>query len=100
MIGDPKDPGEVWKSQFQKKLLETESHIKAMIELFNELSIVGENVEEEDRVVHLLADSYSTLVTTLQAVLRMDVVTERLLHTEKKRIKSRLRRSYAGCSTT
>ena len=112
LIGDPKDPGEVWKkleSQFQKKswanklalrrklhslrLRDGESvqeHIKAMIELFNELSIVGENVEEEDRVVHLLAslpDSYSTLVTALEAnkeVPRMDVVTERLLHTEKK----------------
>jgi transposase InsO family protein len=61
-----------------------------MTELFNELSIVGENVEEEDRVVHLLAslpDSYGTLVTALEAsedVPRMEVVTERLLHMEKK----------------
>ena len=41
-----------------------------MTELFNELAIVGDAIEEEDRVVYLLAslpDSYNTLVTALEA---------------------------------
>ena len=30
-----------------------------MIELFNELAIVGDVIEEEDRVVYLLASQYA-----------------------------------------
>ena len=40
-----------------------------MIELFNELAIVGDAIDEEDRVVYLLAslpDSFNTLVTALE----------------------------------
>ena len=47
-----------------------QDHIKAMTELFNELAIVGDAIEEEDRVVYLLAslpDSFNTLVTALEA---------------------------------
>ena len=61
-----------------------------MTEIFNELSVVGDPVEEEDRVVHLLAslpDSYNVLVTALEAspdVPKMEIVTERLLHEERK----------------
>ena len=61
-----------------------------MIELFNELTIVGDVIDEEDRVVYLLAslpDSFSTLVTALEAneeVPKMEVVTERILHAERK----------------
>ena len=60
-----------------------------MTELFNELAIVGDAIEE-DRVVYLLAslpDLYNTLVTALEAheeVLKMEVVTEKLLHAERK----------------
>ena len=39
-----------------------QEHIKEMTELFDELSVVGDPVSEEDRVVHLLAslpESYS-----------------------------------------
>ena len=68
LIGDPEDPVAVWQklqNQFQKKtwanklafqcrlhLLQlrdgesVQDHIKAMIELFNELAIVGDVIEE------------------------------------------------------
>ena len=61
-----------------------------MTETFNELSVVGDPISEEDRVVHLLAslpDSFNMLVTALEAnaeVPKMEVVTERLLHEEQK----------------
>ena len=115
LIGDPEDPVAVWKKlqdQFQKKtwanklalrcrlhalqLKEGESvqeHVKAMTELFNEMAIVGD-VIEEDRVVYLLAslpDSFNTLVTALEVnedVPKMEVVTERLLHAERKQEKA------------
>ena len=116
LIGDPTSPIEVWRKladQFQKKtwanklhlrkklyslkLKDGESvqeHIKSMTETFNELSVVGDPITEEDRVVHLLAslpDSYSMLVTALEAcpdVPKMETVTERLLHEERKRTDS------------
>ena len=49
------------------------------------LSLIRDTVEDDDRVVYLLAslpDSYNTLVTALEAnteVSKMEVVTERLL---------------------
>ena len=61
-----------------------------MTELFDELSIVGDPVSEEDRVVHLLAslpESYSMLVTAIEAnadIPKIEIVTERLLHEERK----------------
>ena len=67
-----------------------QKHIKAMTELFDALSVVGDPVTEEDRVVFLLAslpESYDILVTALEAnadVPKMEVVTERLLHEERK----------------
>ena len=42
-----------------------QEHIKIMTELFDALSVAGETVSEEDRVVYLLAslpESYSVLV--------------------------------------
>lgn len=109
LIGDPEDPIAVWQNQFQKKTWanklalqrrlhslqlrdgkSVQDHIKAMTELFNELAIVGDAIEEEDRVVYLVAslpDSYNTLVTALEPreeVPKMEVVTERLLHAERK----------------
>ena len=112
LLGDPQDPVVVWKKlcdQFQKKtwanklslrrrlyglkLKENESvqeHIKSMVEIFDELSIIGDAVEEEDRVVHMLAslpESFSMLVTALEAspeVPALELVTERLLHEERK----------------
>ena len=77
LIGDPVDPVAVWKKleeQFQKKSWinrlnlrrklhslrlkdgeSVEDHIKTMLETFNELSIVGDAIKDEDRVVYLLA---------------------------------------------
>jgi len=118
LIGaDPTDPVVVWKAladQFQHKtwanklelkrklfsmrLAEggsVQDHIKAMTEVCDELSVIGEPVKEEDRVVYLLAslpECYNVLVTALEAnaeVPTLAVVTERLLHEETK-MKSRV----------
>ena len=54
------------------------------------LSLIRDTVEDDDRVVYLLAslpDSYNTLVTALEAnteVSKMEVVTERLLPEQQK----------------
>ena len=67
-----------------------QDHIKAMMEILDKLSIIDEPLKEEDRVVYLMAslpDSYDMLVTALEAsadVPKWEVVTERLLHEEKK----------------
>ncbi len=45
-----------------------QAHIKTMMEVFEGLSVVGDPISDEDRVVHLLAslpDSYGMLVTAL-----------------------------------
>ena len=112
LLGNPKDPSEVWKTladQFQKKTwtnrlslrrklhslklkdgVSVQSHIKEMTEIFNELAIVGDAIGDSNRVVYLLAslpESYDMLVTAFEAheaVPDMQVVTERLLHEERK----------------
>lgn len=112
LIGEPEDPTVVWKKlldQFQKKTWankltlrrkryslqlkdgdSVQEHIKVMTETFDALSVVGDHIEEQDRVVHLLAslpESLNVLVTALEAsvdVPKMEVVTERLLHEEPK----------------
>lgn len=92
LLGKPEDSRTVWKKladQFQKKtwsnklalrrrlnnlrLNERESvqrHVKAMTELFNELSVIGVLIEEEEKVVTLLgslSDSFNMLVIALEA---------------------------------
>lgn len=113
MIGDdPTSPVEVWEklaNQFQKKTWANklhlrkqlyslklqdggsiQEHVKVMTETFNALSVIGDKITEEDRVVHLLAslpDTYGVLVTALEAsveVPSMETVIERLLHEERK----------------
>ena len=112
LIGEPTDPKAVWTKladQFQKKTwanrLEmrrklhsvrmkdgdsVQRHIREMTEIFNALSAMDTPMSEEDRVICLLAsqpDSFNVLITTLEAsveVPRMAVVTERLLHEERK----------------
>lgn len=71
LLGDPTDPKTVWKAlegQFQRKTWanklalkrqmnslqlnegdSTQSHIKAMTEIFSELAIIGEPMEDEDK---------------------------------------------------
>ena len=59
-----------------------------MTEVFDKLSVVGDPLYKEDRVVYLLAslpESYNMLVTALEVnaeVPKMVIVTERLLHEE------------------
>ncbi len=66
-----------------------QEHIKLMTEIFDALTVAGETVSEEDRVVYLLAslpESYNVLVTALEAsekVPKLEVVTERILHQEE-----------------
>ncbi len=61
-----------------------------MPEVFEELSIVGDPIKTEGRVVRSLASlpaSYDVLVTALEAnedVPKMEIVTERLLREELK----------------
>ena len=61
-----------------------------MMKIFQELSIIGDPIEEEDWVVHLLAslpEYFDMLVTALEAsveVPSIETVTERLLHEERK----------------
>ena len=61
-----------------------------MTEIFDELAIVGDPLDDENQVVHLLASlpqSYDMLVTPLEAspeVPKIDVVTECLIHEEMK----------------
>ena len=72
LIGDPEDPSEIWQkleSQFQKRtnLFEAKrgrfctEHIKAMTEIFDGLSVIGDPISDEDRVVHLLASHADVL---------------------------------------
>ena len=112
LLGEPEDPTDVWQilqDQFQRKTwanrlalkkrlyslrLEegcpVQEHIKAMTEIFSELAVLGDPMENEDQVVHLLAslpDSYGMLVTALETsaeVPEMEAVVERLLHEETK----------------
>ena len=103
LLGDPDDPKEVWTklaNQFQKKSWSNklqlrrklyslrlkdggsvQDHVKTLTEIFNELSIIGDPISEEDRVVHLLASlpgSFSMMVTALEAnveVPKMEIVS-------------------------
>ena len=112
LLNDPTCPVEVWKKlsdQFQPKTwanklhlrrklyslkltsgTSVQEHCKQMIEIFNELAVLNDPVNEEDRVVHLLAslpESYDVLVTALEAsktVPDMETVIERLVHEERR----------------
>ena len=112
LLGDPEDPVKVWdtlENQFQKKswanklILKTRlsrmrlkdnqsvsEHIRGMTEIFQELSIIGQPMEEEDRVVQLLTSlpkKYNVLVTSLLSnveVPSMEIVTERIMHEDRK----------------
>ncbi|KAF2363396.1 hypothetical protein FHG87_005844 [Trinorchestia longiramus] len=112
LLGDPTDPVEVWRklqNTFQKKSwankfrlkkklfnmkLENgqnlQDHLKVFVELFEELAIIGDALEDEERVIILLSslpDRFSTLVTALEAhekIPAWEVVTERLLNEERR----------------
>jgi len=110
---DPENPSAIWKrlaDQFQKKTWtnklalrrklhnlklkdgqSVQKHVKMLTEICDELSIIGDPLDQENQVVLLLAslpESYDILVTAREAnpeVPRLEVVTERLLHEEFKR---------------
>ena len=67
-----------------------QKHVQLLTKIFDELSITGDPLDEENQVVHLLAslsESYDMFVTVLEAspeVPKLEIVTERLLHKETK----------------
>ena len=113
IVGEADDPILVWEklqNQFEKKSwsnklylrrkLHTirlvdggsvQDHIKQMMDIFDELARIGDPLNEEYKVIYLLAslpESYNILVTALEAsieVPKMEIVTEKLLHEEMKK---------------
>ena len=74
-----------------------------MTKLFEALMVIGDSVSDEHRVVLLLAslpDSYDMLVTALEAksetVPNMEIITERLLHEERKIKEKEAGYKYSG----
>ena len=69
-----------------------QKHVRMLIGIFDGLSIIGDPLDEENQVIHLLAslpESYDMLVAALEAspeVPQLEIVTERLLHKETKQI--------------
>ena len=65
-------------------------HVKTKLETFNELSIVGDAITDEDRVIYLLAslpESFNMLITALESnptVPKMEIVIEKQMHEERK----------------
>ena len=59
-----------------------QKHVKMLIEIFDELSIIGDPLDKENQVVHILvslAESYDMLVTTLEAspeVPKLEIVAD------------------------
>ena len=112
IIGDPEEPSVVWtklRDTFQKKTwanklrlkrklyamkLEAsrnlQEHLRTFIQIFDELAVIGAALEEEDKVINLLAsltDAYATLFTALEAsekVPTWETVVEKLFHEEEK----------------
>ena len=121
LIGDPEDPKLVFdtlsnifikktwanKLSLRKRLhalrLSPDGNIhdllKNFTEIFNDLAILGDVVEEEAKVIHLLAsipESYNTLVTALESqesVPSWTVVAEKLPHEEQKHTVSKLEKN-------
>ena len=67
-----------------------QKHVKMLTEIFDEMSIIGDPVDEENQGVHILASlpgSYHMLVKALEAspeVPKPEIVTKGLLHEETK----------------
>ena len=121
---DPEHPAVVWKKladQFQKntwanklalqrklcnlKLKDGKSmqkHVKMLTEIFDELSIIGDPLDEENQVVHLLAnlpEFYDMLVIGLEAspeVSKLEIVIEKSSTIEVKAMTSKHQTSRKG----
>ncbi|KAF2351235.1 Reverse transcriptase RNA-dependent DNA polymerase [Trinorchestia longiramus] len=67
-----------------------QDHLKGFVELFEELTIIGDAMEDEERVIILLSslpDRFSTLVSAHEAnekIPSWEVVTEHLLNEERR----------------
>ena len=124
LIGDPESPIDVWnrlqdvyhkktwanKLRLRKRLYgmklqnggNVQEHLKTMVELFDALAAVGSALQDEDRVICLLASlptEFDTLVTTLETldnVPTWEAVTERLLRQEEKKRSSDDVRAYVS----
>ena len=120
IIGDPEEPAACWKKiedTFQKKTWSNklrlrkklyglkladsgnlQDHLKSLVEIFDSLAVVGAPIEDEDKVINLLAslpEKYDTIVTTLEAfdaVPSWEAVTERLRKSRKAVIVTTVRR--------
>ena len=59
-----------------------QEHVKNLMEIFNKLAIIGDNISDEDKVVYLLAsppESFGELITALEAnstVPAMEIIIE------------------------
>ena len=110
LVGKIEDPSELWtklESTFQKKTFanrlrlkrklysikfksSVNEHLKELIEIFDELAIIGDEVLEEDQVLILLStlpEKFQGLVTAFETQDKVPswiTVTERLLHAEEK----------------
>ena len=121
---DPKHPAVVWKrlaDQFQKKTLTNkwalqrrmcnlklkdgqsmQKHVKMLTEIFDELSIISVPLDEENQVVHLLAnltEFYEMLVIGLEAspeVPKLEIVTEKSSTIEVNAVTSKHQTSREG----
>ena len=113
LIGDPTDPKEVFDKLsgiFQKKTFANKlrlrkrlysvkfdakttmhNHLKCFVEIFSELAVLGDALEDEDKVIHLLAslpDDYDTIVTAIETqekVPSWEAISEKLLNEELKK---------------
>jgi len=136
ILGDPKDPQEAWmkiQNQYEgntfqnrfklrnqlyhMRLNENEdmnNHIKNMTEIFDKLSVMGESLQEEDKVIHILSSlpkSFNVLVTAIVAqekVPKLEFIYERLKHhsqitknsenDEQKALLLKINKSLLKCS--
>jgi len=78
-----------------------QEHVKEITETFNELSAVGDNIDDKDRVIYPLVslpESYKVLVTALEVnidVPDMETVVECLLHHEEWKMKEKDQGSFS-----
>ena len=67
-----------------------QKHVKMLTEIFDELTIISDPLDEENQVADLVAslpESHDMLATALEAsteVPKLEIVTEKLLHDETK----------------
>ena len=119
LIGDPQDPKVVFDklvNTFQKKTWVNkfrlrrklhslklnagesfQQHLKVFVETCDELAVVGDPLQDANKVIYLLAslpESFDTIVTAMEAqdkVPEWDNVIEKLLHEEKKKSQAPLK---------